>query len=61
MECKEYSKRENFIWRFYYKTNILKEENIMKLRKKLKICYTWHILTLDILKSIKEELAKPGN
>ena len=33
----------------------------MELRKKLKISYAWHILTLDIMKSIKEELAKPGN
>lgn len=33
----------------------------MSLRDKLAICYTWHILTLDIMKSIKEELAKPGN
>lgn len=33
----------------------------MSLRDKLATCYTWHILTLDILKSIKEELAKPGN
>lgn len=32
----------------------------MELRKKLKISYTWHILTLDILKSIKEELATSG-
>lgn len=32
----------------------------MNLREKLKISYTWHILTLDILKSIKEELATSG-
>lgn len=32
----------------------------MSLRDKLAVCYTWHILTLDILKSIKEELAISG-
>lgn len=33
----------------------------MNLIKELAKSYTWHILTLDIMKSIKEELAKPGN
>lgn len=33
----------------------------MDLREELAICYTRHILILDIMKSIKEELAKPGN
>ena len=32
----------------------------MNLREKLAICYTWHILNLDILKSIKEELDTSG-